>query len=45
MLIEKGVPTDRLSSEGKGEANPIADNKTAEGRAENRRIEAELTKN
>lgn len=45
MLLEKGVPSDRLSSEGKGEANPVADNKTAEGRAENRRIEAELTKN
>jgi len=45
MLIEKGVPADRLSSEGKGEANPVADNSTSEGRAENRRIEAELIKN
>lgn len=45
MLIEKGVSADRLSSEGKGEANPIADNATSEGRAENRRIEAELVKN
>ena len=44
MLLEKGVPADRLSSEGKGEANPIADNATSEGRAENRRIEAELIK-
>ena len=45
MLLEKGVPADRLSSEGKGEANPMADNATDEGRAQNRRIEAELTKN
>ncbi len=45
MLLEKGVPADRLSSEGKGEANPIADNATSEGRAENRRIEAELIRN
>jgi len=44
MLLEKGVSSDRLSSEGRGEANPIADNATSEGRAENRRIEAELIK-
>ena len=45
MLLEKGVPADRLSSNGEGEANPIADNATREGRAENRRIEASLTRN
>ena len=44
MLIEKGISADRLSATGKGEANPIADNATAKGRAENRRIEAILTK-
>jgi len=44
-LIQKGVNAKQLSSLGKGEENPIADNKTAEGRAENRRIEAELTRN
>jgi flagellar motor protein MotB len=27
-----------VKSEGKGEAEPIADNKTAEGRQENRRV-------
>ncbi|MFT5661763.1 MAG: OOP family OmpA-OmpF porin [Sulfurimonas sp.] len=42
MLIEKDVPASRLSSHGEGEANPVADNATKEGRAENRRIEAEL---
>lgn len=44
-LIAKGVNPDQLTALGKGEANPIADNATAEGRAENRRIEAELTRN
>lgn len=44
MLLERGVPADRLSSVGMGESNPIADNATSEGRAQNRRIEAELTK-
>lgn len=42
ILIEKGVSADRLLSRGKGEANPVADNSTKEGRAKNRRIEAEL---
>ncbi len=44
MLLERGVPANRLSSLGKGESNPIADNSTSEGRSQNRRIEAELTK-
>ena len=45
MLIEKGVSASRVSALGEGEAKPMADNATAEGRADNRRIEAELTKN
>ena len=44
MLIEKGVSADRLSANGEGEVNPIADNATKEGRAQNRRIEAQLIK-
>ena len=38
-LVMQGVKPDRISAEGKGKANPIADNKTAEGRANNRRVE------
>jgi len=32
-----------LNQQGMGEANPIASNKTAAGRAENRRVEIVLT--
>ncbi len=38
-LVELGVDAGRLTSRGEGEANPIADNGTDEGRALNRRIE------
>ena len=44
-LVARGVNPDQLTAVGMGEANPIADNATAEGRAKNRRIEAELTRN
>jgi len=43
-LIARGVNSNQLSASGMGEANPIADNTTTEGRAQNRRIEAELTR-
>jgi outer membrane protein OmpA-like peptidoglycan-associated protein len=36
-LVRKGVSPERLSAEGYGEDHPIADNTTAEGRAQNRR--------
>jgi len=38
-LVEMGVAKDRLSSAGKGQTSPIADNSTDEGRAKNRRVE------
>jgi outer membrane protein OmpA-like peptidoglycan-associated protein len=38
-LIEKGVPAANLESHGYGETQPVASNKTKEGRAENRRTE------
>ena len=39
FLETAGVPADRLRSEGRGEASPIASNDSAEGRANNRRVE------
>ncbi len=44
LLIEDGVNPSQLIAVGMGEANPIADNATEAGRAQNRRIEAELIK-
>lgn len=41
-LEKEGVAADRLASEGKGEADPVATNKTKEGRWLNRRVDAVL---
>jgi outer membrane protein OmpA-like peptidoglycan-associated protein len=38
-LVARGLPSDRVTSIGMGEANPIATNATPEGRATNRRVE------
>lgn len=39
FLAAQGVPPDKMSALGKGSAEPVADNKTKDGRAKNRRIE------
>jgi OmpA-OmpF porin, OOP family len=41
-LTGKGIEKNRVYTEGKGEKQPVADNKTAEGRAKNRRVEIEV---
>ena len=41
-LISKGIAANRIHTEGKGETQPVADNKTKEGRAKNRRVEIEV---
>jgi len=38
-LISRGVPADQIRAEGLGPSRPIADNGSAEGRANNRRVE------
>lgn len=38
-LVSLGIPADQLSSAGFGEEKPVADNRSDEGRAQNRRVE------
>lgn len=41
-IQSKGIEPNRIYVEGKGEKQPVADNKTREGRAKNRRVEIEV---
>jgi OmpA-OmpF porin, OOP family len=41
-LVAKGIENNRVYTEGKGEKQPVADNKSKEGRAKNRRVEVEV---
>ena len=41
-LVTKGIEKNRVYTEGKGEKQPVADNKTAAGRSKNRRVEIEV---
>ena len=45
VLLESGVPIQRISTVGRGENEPIASNLTPEGRAENRRVEIVILPN
>ena len=42
-LISRGIDADRIEYDGKGKTEPIATNDTEEGRAQNRRVEFEIT--
>ena len=42
FLVSRGVEANRVYTEGKGEKQPVADNRTSEGRAKNRRVEVEV---
>jgi OOP family OmpA-OmpF porin len=41
-LVSKGIEKNRVYTEGKGEKQPVADNKTDSGRSKNRRVEIEV---
>lgn len=44
LLVAAGVPAGLVKSEGRAESDPIGDNATKEGRAQNRRIEIKIEK-
>ncbi|AIO35268.1 type VI secretion system OmpA/MotB family protein [Burkholderia cenocepacia] len=44
MLQAAGVPANRLEAVGKGDADPVGDNRTAQGRAQNRRVEIDVAR-
>ena len=41
-MVSKGIPAAKITTLGKGETQPIASNKTADGRAKNRRVDIEF---
>lgn len=41
-LVDRGIERTRVYTESKGEKQPVADNRTAQGRAKNRRVEIEV---
>ncbi len=41
-LVTKGVAANRITASGKGKSQPVADNRTAAGRAQNRRVDVEI---
>ena len=41
-LIQHGIPATRITVEANGESKPVASNDTADGRAQNRRVELNL---
>ena len=43
-LIELGGSSEQIEVQGEGETRPVADNRTAEGRAQNRRVEITITR-
>ena len=42
VLIDAGLPATKVSTEGFGPDNPVADNKSREGQSRNRRVEIEV---
>ncbi len=42
LIKEAGISSSRITAVGHGKANPVADNKTEEGRAKNRRVEISI---
>lgn len=43
-LVTQGIDAQRITTAGRGDTQPIGDNKTKEGRLKNRRVEITLTK-
>jgi outer membrane protein OmpA-like peptidoglycan-associated protein len=44
-LVSRGLPSEKVEAHGMGPDRPVADNTSAEGRANNRRVEIVIAKN